>query len=105
MELFLQRGARIANTRIYLGPAIGVCCYKVDIDIANLFDNEAKIKLVNQKWKVDLQKQIIMQLIDLGILSSNIQSSKLCTFESNYCHSYRQEGSSAGRMYAIMGLK
>ena len=105
MELFLQRGADIANTRIYLGPAIGVCCYKVDVDVANLFDYEAKMKLVDQSWKVDLHKQIRMQLIELGILSSNIHSSELCTFESNCCHSYRRDESTSGRMYAFMGLK
>ena len=104
IELMQQRGSYIGNVSIYMGPAICVCCYEVDLDVASLFNIKAKLKLDNKKWKVDMHHQISLQLTDLGILSHNIHISRLCTFESVQCHSYRRDGTAAGRMYAFSGL-
>jgi len=105
IKLMQKWGSDVGNITIYVGPAIGVCCYEVDSDVANLFKNKAKLKLDNKKWKVDLHQQISLQLKDLGILSYNINAYRLCTFESVQCHSYRRDGSSAGRMYAFISIQ
>ena len=55
--------------------------------------------------EVDLHKQILLQITELGIPTANIQASEICTFESDKCYSYRRDGSDAGRMYAYMGMK
>ena len=60
---------------------------------------------LNQKWKVNLHKQISLQMIEWGIPTDNIHVSDICTVESAQCHSYRRDGSSADRMYAFMSLK
>ena len=88
-----------------MGPAIGNCCYEVDADVADSFNNEAKLEIDDRKWKVDLHKQILLQIIELGIPTANIQTSEICTFESDKCHSYRRDGSDAGCMYAYIGMK
>ena len=100
-----QHGAQIGKILVYMGPAIGGCCYEVDTEVSNLFDNESKLKVNNRKWKIDLHKQIRLQLIEFGISVTNIQASDICTYESQICHSYRRDGSEAGRMYAFMGMK
>ena len=88
-----------------MGPAIKSCCYEVETEVANLFNVKAKLIMDNNKWRVDLSKQISLQLIELGVPADNIQISDICTFESYECHSYRRDGKKSGRMIALMGNK
>ena len=119
IKLMQNNGAKIEGIRCFLGPAIGICCYEVDEEVAHKFDSEAKMKLGNAcppfsvdqndqrrgKWKVGLHDQISLQLAAAGVQKKNICSSDICTFESQDCHSYRRDGENAGRMVAFMGLK
>ena len=119
IELMYKQGAEVQKILVYLGPAIGICCYEVDEEVAHKFDSEAKMKLRNAcppfsvdqndqrrgKWKVGLHEQISLQLAAVGILEENIQTSDMCTYESQDCHSYRRDGENAGRMFAFMRLK
>lgn len=105
IDLMQKNGADIRKILVYLGPAIGICCYEVKDEVAKHFDNRAKKKLYRDKWKVGLNQQIKMQLVELGIKNSNIRLSKICTFESDECHSYRRDGEKSSRMFAFMGLK
>ena len=57
------------------------------------------------KWKVGLHENICLQLTNMGILSTYIKKSDVCTFESLDYHSYRRDGKKAGRMFAFMRLK
>ena len=101
----LIMGADKKEVNVFLGPAIGFCCYDVDGEVADNFNNNAKRKMKNRKWKVGLHEHICLQLTDIGVPSSNIRASDICTFESQDCHSYRRDGEKAGRMFAFMGLK
>lgn len=103
VELMQEIGSNPDNIQIFLGPAIGICCYEVGEEVGEKFHPNAKIDLKNGKWKVGLHKQIILDLMEGGIPQSNIQRSKLCTFETDDCHSYRKDGSKAGRMIALFG--
>ena len=105
IKKMLEMGANKNDVMVFLGPAIGFCCYEVDGEVADNFNNEAKTKMANGKWKVGLHEQIYLQLIQLEIPSTNINRSDVCTFESHICHSYRQNGPRAGRMIAFMRLK
>ena len=105
IKLMQQHGAQIGKILVYMGPAIGGCCYEVDAEVADSFDNESKLKVNNRKWKIDLHKQIRLQLIESGISVFNIHASDICTYESQICHSYRRDGYEAGRMYAFLGMK
>ena len=101
----LEMGVNKNEVIVFLGPAIGCCCYEVDGEVADNFNNKAKTKMESGKWKVGLHEQIYLQLIQLKIPSTNINRSDICTFESPICHSYRQNGPNAGRMIAFMRLK
>ena len=101
----LQMGENKKDIRVFLGPAIGVCCYEVDKEVAVHFNKKAKIKIKDGKWKVGLHEEICLQLTNLGIPSTNIKTSDICTFESKNYHSYRRDGEKTGRMFAFMGLR
>ena len=105
IQLMQKNGAETGEIRCFLGPAIGICCYEVGVEVAHKFDDEAKMKLEDRKWKVGLHDQINLQLASSGILEENIQTSNMCTYESRDCHSYRRDGDNVGRMFAFMELK
>ena len=101
----LEMGANRKEVSIFLGPAVGICCYEVNREVANNFNKNAKKRLENGKWKIGLHEEICLQLTKIGIPSFNIQTSDLCTYESPNCHSFRRDGTLAGRMFAFMRLK
>ncbi|MBC8256879.1 MAG: peptidoglycan editing factor PgeF [Candidatus Marinimicrobia bacterium] len=104
IRLMQKNGAETEDIRCYLGPAIGTCCYEVDGEVARKFDDKAKVKINERKWKVGLHDQISLQLVEMGIPAQNIGVSNMCTYELPKCHSYRRDGENAGRMFAFLGL-
>ena len=105
IQLIQEMGADKKEVNVFLGPAIGFCCYEVDGDLADNFIKNAKKKLKNGKWKVGLRENICLQLAEMGIPSAKIIVSDICTYESPNCHSYRRDGEESGRMFAFMGFK
>jgi len=105
IEMMQENGAESRNIRCFIGPAIGKCCYEVDRKVSKHFNDEVKVQINYNKWKVDLHGQIRYQLTELGVQANNIRASNICTYESSACHSYRRDGENAGRMYAFLRLK
>ena len=105
IKLMKKNCSNVQNLEVYLGPAIGKCCYEVNSEVADKFEKHTKVKLELNKWKVDLHGQIRTQLVEMGLLANKITNSTICTYESTECHSYRRDGQNAGRMYAVFGLK
>ena len=105
INLMKDKGSDVENIFSYLGPSIGGCCYEVGNDVASKFNSQSKYRLDKKTWKLDLHKQIIYQLIKIGIPNKNINYSNICTYESINCHSYRRDKLNSGRMYGFMELK
>ena len=105
IKLMQKNGAESQDIRCFLGPAIGKCCYEVDLEVSRNINDEAKEKMDYEKWKVDLHGQIRYQLTELGVPTNSIGASNICTYESPECHSYRRDRENAGRMYAFLSLK
>tara|TARA_B100000945_G_scaffold301692_1_gene284683 strand:- start:2557 stop:3249 length:693 start_codon:yes stop_codon:yes gene_type:complete len=104
IKLMLKKKSNSNKIKIFLGPSIGQCCYEVGEEVAEKFQSESKTSLMNNKWKVDLKKEISSQLISLGIKKYNINRSKYCTYESpSYC-SYRRDQHNSGRMFSFLQL-
>tara|TARA_B100000029_G_scaffold153330_2_gene148553 strand:- start:1048 stop:1740 length:693 start_codon:yes stop_codon:yes gene_type:complete len=104
VKLMLKQNSNSNRIKIFLGPSIGQCCYEVGEEVAEKFQSESKILLMNNKWKVDLKKEISRQLFSLGIKKNNINISKYCTYESpSYC-SYRRDMYNSGRMFSFLQL-
>jgi len=105
IQLMEKNGTETGNIRCILGPAIGICCYKVDGEVAKNFDDKVKVKMEERKWRIGLHEQIRLQLASVGVQKKNICSSDICTYESQDYHSYRRDGENAGRMFAFLRLK
>jgi len=105
IQLMDKNGTETGDIRCLLGPSIGTCCYEVDWEVAKKFDDKAKVKMEERKWRVGLHEQIRLQLASVGVQKKNIRSSDICTYESQGYHSYRRDGENTGRMVAFLRLK
>lgn len=100
------------DVRVWMGPAIGSCCYQVDQDLAEKFQNRfgltapPYIEKRNGSWYLDLREIHKWQLIKMGVPAHQIS----CDTHCSYCNkreypSYRREKEKAGRMTAFLSLK
>ena len=89
-----------------IGPAIGVCCYEVDSSVAKHFHASQKVALPQKdKYMLDLPEINKQQLLNAGLLESNIEMSQLCTAcEVDRFFSYRKEKGCSGRFISVIGL-
>jgi YfiH family protein len=92
--------------QVFLGPAIGKCCYKVAPDVAILFP----ARFVNYKSvakpKLDLIGLNQAQLIESGVKKKNILLAGKCTYcGPSFLCSYRRDRNKKGRMLAFIGIK
>ncbi|MPM35945.1 Polyphenol oxidase [bioreactor metagenome] len=94
-----------------IGPSIGSCCYEVDQTVVNILMQNFKLweHLVKQTskthWKLDLWLANKIQLEEVGVRSSNITISGLCTScNTELFYSHRAERGMTGRLGAIISL-
>ena len=90
-----------------IGPAIGVCCYEVDSNVANYFHASQKVAILKEdKYMLDLPEVNRQQLLNVGLAESNIEMSDICTAcEVDRFFSYRKEKGCSGRFMSMIGLK
>jgi len=90
-----------------IGPAIGECCYEVDSSVASKFQKYHRFitNKISNKFMLDLKGINRKQMIDFGVLESNIDTIELCTScENNKLFSYRKEHSCTGRFISAIML-
>jgi len=92
----------LKNIKICIGPHIKSCCYEVDWDVAQHF-SFIKKKPFKNKWLLSLEKEIKYDIINQGILSENIYTVDICTYESLDCESFRRDKENSKRMLGIIG--
>jgi YfiH family protein len=81
-----------------IGPGIGVCCYQVGAEVAQLFGVEGA-------GRVDLAAANRCQLIDAGVEDRHIDVLGGCTScDAARFYSFRREKEEAGRMISYIGL-
>ena len=90
-----EMGSKPENIFAAIGPSIGKCCFEVKKDVAEMFN----YKIENQgKFYVDLWKENIKQIIDMGVPENNIDCENLCTkCGSELFFSYRRDNGATGR--------
>lgn len=89
---------------VALGPAIGACCYEID---EKVFHNELEPHAIPNgkgRWRVDLPRINMAQIMEEGIREDQICWIDLCTA----CHadlffSHRKEGQT-GRQLSFIGM-
>lgn len=91
----LQNTYNIDTTELLvgIGPAIGPCHYEVNKDVAEKFSHYSNIVIErDSKIFLDLKKVAQNQLTDLGVQSSNIETSDVCTYcQSDTYFSFRKD--------------
>ena len=87
-----------------IGPSIQFCCFEIKDDVLEHFDSNYYNPSGNNKYKVDLQGWAIAQLVRSGLKKEKIKIINKCTYclDTLY-HSYRRDGTNAGRMYSLDG--
>jgi len=95
------------NIHVGIGPAIGVCCYEVDSLVAKKFDKIESISTSkHDKYMLDLPMVNKRQVLDAGVLESNIEMSHICTAcNVDIFFSYRKEKGCSGRFMSMIGLQ
>jgi polyphenol oxidase len=90
-----------AQMLVYIGPSAGVCCYEIGKEVAIKFGN--KVVPYEKKTFLDLKQENMAQLLQVGVIASNVEVSKFCTIcENRLFHSFRRDGKKSGRMLAII---
>jgi len=89
-----------------IAPSIGKCCYEVDWNVAQYFEKiEHAYSQKNEKYLLDLPLINKTQLLQSGLLETNIEMSHICTAcEVVSYFSYRKEGGCSGRFMSMIGL-
>jgi len=111
-------GIKSKNLIASIGPAIGSCCYEVDEIVLDplmssipwalefTLPSTTNAKTDSRKKRLDLPGINYRELTILGILPENIYCLKMCSFcNKERLHSYRRDGSNAGRNIAITGFR
>lgn len=94
-------GVGVKNIHAFLGPSIGPCCYQVGDEVAKQFPSNCV-----QSNKLNLWKANRDQLIQIGVLPSNINVSQLCTCcHQEWFYSHRGSDGKTGRILAFFMLK
>lgn len=92
------------DIRAFIGPSAGVCCYEVGEEVAVMFGNKI-VPYSNEKIFLDLKKENLLQLQKQGVLEEQIEVHASCTIcEKDVFHSFRRDGTKAGRMLAVICL-
>jgi YfiH family protein len=97
-KMRIQFGTSPADIVAAIGPGIGVCCYEVGAEVAQLFGVEGA-------GRVDLAAANRCQLIDAGVEEQHIDVVGGCTScDAARFYSFRREKEQAGRMISYIGL-
>jgi len=95
-----------------LGPAIGPCCYEVDIPVKQAFagsgiDWELCATLSDiGSWKLDLAAANRQQLMAAGLAEENIEAAEQCvSCQHDWFFSYRRDGGETGRQAGFIMLE
>jgi len=89
-----------------VAPSIGKCCYEVDWNVAQHFENiENAYEKIGEKYMLDLPYINKSQLLKAGLKEENIELSNVCTAcEVEHYFSYRKENGCAGRFMSMIGI-
>ncbi len=98
-----QYGSVPKDMLAWVSPAAGADSYEVGAEVAELFPETVKRKK-GEKYLLDIKQRIFEQLTELGISSSNIEISPICTITNREYHSYRRDGDLSGRMAGFIAM-
>ncbi|HLD24759.1 MAG TPA: polyphenol oxidase family protein [Patescibacteria group bacterium] len=88
VHTMVGEGARIKDICVAIGPRIGLTCYPVSLERANLFrkrfgENSGVTQKIGDNWHIDLGLAILRELQDAGIQKRHIDLLEYCTSCNN----------------------
>jgi polyphenol oxidase len=100
-----------AQVYAVLGPAIGACCYTLDLHAVGPFQDQFPtweqffIPHGPECWTMDLLTANTLQLRAAGVPAAQIDTASICTAcHKHDLYSHRAEGQEAGRGMALVAL-
>ncbi|KKQ18857.1 MAG: hypothetical protein US94_C0039G0006 [Berkelbacteria bacterium GW2011_GWB1_38_5] len=105
---FKTLGSVPQNLVVGVGPGICQKHFIVKKDVLDLFLNQypSSTFVRNNDGYVDLKKAVLTDLKNMGVLSSNIEISNICTVcENGIYGSYRKENDAVKASAAVIGIK
>ena len=107
---FVERGTRIRDVRIAIGPCIQQAAFQIGESVAIEFQQHGLGSCVipdpncQEKWLGDLPAAIAQQAHAEGIAAEHIEISGACTYQiPELFFSYRRDGARSGRLAAVIG--
>lgn len=107
----LSFGTPSERLHVWLGPAIGPCCYQVDSTLANQFRHIAEgfpapiIRENGGTYWLDLRLANRLRLQNLGVLPDAMDTAPHCTgCDTEQFFSHRVLGPTTGRMAGLIGI-
>ncbi len=104
-QIQIEFGSLATDIVAFIGPSAGSCCYEVGQEVAEQFSKECVINKANGKFMLDVKRANMLQLLENGVLNSNIEVHLDCTIHNELYHSFRRDGKESGRMIAVIGMK
>ena len=106
-----ELGARPADLKVALGPAIGACCFEVGPEVVAAFVAAGAGGAVlpsprarPDRWHVDLAAVLTSQLAEAGVDPGAVLAAGGCTScQRTRFYSFRRDGSATGQMMAVIG--
>lgn len=109
IQLLAQHQVQTADLLIGIGPAICQACYEIGDDvkqaIASLPGGGSTILRKEDKWTVDLQKEVQNQLVTQGVIPQNIEILRLCTKEHTELFASWRRDHLKQRFYSYIRLR
>jgi len=96
------KGLNKGETKVFLGPAIGPCCFQVGWDVAILFDEKFLDFRYNSVY-VNLREAARNKLLLLGVDEDNMRGVPDCTScDMKHYYSYRRDKESPLQMVSFI---
>jgi purine-nucleoside/S-methyl-5'-thioadenosine phosphorylase / adenosine deaminase len=106
-----EEGVPPADLVAAIGPSIGPCCYQVGEAVRAAFETAQPAGACwfrddgPGRWRLDLWRATVDQLVRAGVPQAAIVVSRECTVDHpDRYHSFRRDGAAAGRMVAAIRL-
>lgn len=99
-----KMGGNPEDITVLIGPAIGMCCYEVSIEVRDkLLSTVKNTKDLFEDRSVDLKRINARQLEEVGV--KNIDICPYCTScDNDLFYSYRKENGTTERHYAVIRI-
>lgn len=109
LKKYDEMGSTRSNILVGVGPAIGVCCYNISDERADMFAErfgKEFIEYRDDKRYLDLKKIAMMECITRGVTSEKISVQDICTQSSlDTYFSYRGDSTETfGELITVIGV-